>query len=481
MPSDTRARKSTTDPPLPHNPEAERCILGAVLLDNSALPLALKHLHSADFFNALHQRIFRRMIAMAEASQPIDLVTLNEAMHAAGELKDAVEVAYLAQLSDGLPRVSNVEHYAKIVKEKAVLRRFAHAGDKITRAVMDGCDLNVVQSYLRALTSESVEPMKVVGGNGHLSYSFDEFMDEKFAPPDHLIEQLIPRGGSGLIVALPHRLKSWFTTSIAMGATKPGIILGKLEVKRPVRSLLIQVEDFPGQLQWRMRELQGKIPFNAEHLRIIPRCGLNLPDEAWYQNLLREVETFRADLVIMDVLRRIFRGDINSPTDTALFLEQIDRLREATSCAVLLVHHENKKEAEIMTASAGSYNLPGWANVMIQFKRKTQEGHVTHVEIEVDNKLAQSPEPMRMVLDLTSETGIRLENVEDSIGIADARDRLTGAWTIKDLAEALEVHKSNAHRRLKKWLASGVAEKVSSGKRGRMGGMARYHFVGDDV
>jgi hypothetical protein len=481
MPSDSRARKSTTDSPLPHNAEAERSILGAVLLDNSALPLALKHVSSGDFFHTLNQQIFRRMIAMSEANQPIDLVTLNEAMHAAGELKDAVEVAYLAQLSDGLPRVSNVEHYAKIVKEKAVLRRFAHAGDKITRAVLDGSDLNVVQSYLRALSSEIVEPMKVIGGNGHLSYSLLEFVDAQFPTPDHLVEGLVPRGGSVLIVALPHRLKSWFTTTLALASSSAGIVMGKLEVKKPVRTLLIQVEDFPGQLQWRIRQLLPYVDCNPENVRIIPRCGLNLPDEAWYQNLLREVEGFQADHVIMDVVRRIFRGDINSPKDTALFLEQIDRLREATNCAVTLVHHENKKDAEIMTAAAGSYNLPGWANVMIQFKRKTQEAHVTHVEIEVDNKLAQSPEPMRMVLDLTSELPVRLEDVEDSVGIQDARDRLGSEWTVKDLAEALEVHKSNAHRRLKKWLASGIAEKIISGKRGRSGGLARYHFVGSDA
>ena len=426
------------------------------------------------------------MISLAENGVPFDLVILHQAMHDAGELKDAVEVAYLAQLSDGIAvghaRVTNVEHYAKIVKQKAVMRRLAHAGEKLSNAALEpDADINVIQSFLRGLATETVEPLKVVGGNGHLSYSLPEFLQAEFPTPDHLVEGLIPRGGSVLVIALPHRLKSWFTTSLALASTEKGTVLGKLEVKNPVRTLLIQVEDFPGQLQWRIRQLTPYMNINPENVRVIPRCGLNLPEEAWYQNLLREVEQFRADHVIMDVVRRIFRGDINSPKDTAMFLEQIDRLREATNCAVTLVHHENKKDAEIMTAAAGSYNLPGWANVMIQFKRKTQEAHVTHVEIEVDNKLAQSPEPMRMVLDLTSETPVRLEDVEDSVGIQDARDRLGSEWTVRDLAEALEVHKSNAQRRLKKWLASGVAEKVSSGKRGRSGGLAKYHFVGSDA
>jgi hypothetical protein len=154
-------------------------------------------------------------------------------------------------------------------------------------------------------------------------------------------------------------------------------------------------------------------------------------------------------------------------------------LREPFNCAVTVVHHANKKDSELMTAAAGSYNLPGWANVVIEFKRKTSEGAVTHVEIEVDNKLAQSPEPMRMVLDLTSEAPVRVEALEDGTGFPDAMERLGSEWTVRDLAEVLEVHKTNANRRLKKWIASGLVEKISTGKRGRTGGLARYRATGE--
>jgi len=120
--------------------------------------------------------------------------------------------------------------------------------------------------------------------------------------------------------------------------------------------------------------------------------------------------------------------------------------------------------------------------VMIQFKRKVQEpgpDGISHVEIEVDNKLAQSPEPMRMVLDLHSEVPVRLENVEDTSGVRELRDALGAEWTVRDLAEVMNVHKSNAGRRLKKFIAAGVAEKVSGGKKGRRGGLARFRFVGE--
>lgn len=131
-----------------------------------------------------------------------------------------------------------------------------------------------------------------------------------------------------------------------------------------------------------------------------------------------------------------------------------------------------------MYASAGSYNLPGWSNVMIQFKRKREEQGVSHVEIEVDNKLAQSPEPMRMVLDLKSETPVRLENLEESSGLQELRDALGSDWTLRDMSEAMNLPRATAQRRLKKFLVSGVVEKTSGGKRGR-GGLARFRFVGE--
>jgi len=465
--------------PLPQNLDAERSVLGAILLDNSSVSLAMKHVSSGDFFLTQNKIIFQQMLVLREQGTPIDLVTLSESLFQNTKLEAAGGAPYIASLADGLPRVSNIEHYAKIVREKAVLRGMAHLANRITElSLQPNANVTDLLTQFRALPAMQAEPMKVIGGNGHLSYSLVDFLGAEFPTPDHLIEGIMPRGGTALLIALPHRMKSWFTTALALGASQAGMILGgKLEVKNPVRTLLVQVEDFPGVLQWRVRELVTKIPCETSNVRIIPRCGLNLPDEKWYQNLLKETADFKADLVIMDVVRRIFRGDINSPQDTALFLEQVDRLREATNCAVLLVHHENKKDAEIMQAGAGSYNLPGWANVMIQFKRKTQEGHITHVEIEVDNKLAQSPEPMRMVLNLASEEPIRLENVEDSTGISEAQDQLGNEWTVRDLAEVLGVVKSNALRRLKKWMASGTVEKISGGKRGRQGGLARYRFV----
>jgi replicative DNA helicase len=126
--------------PLPHNLEAERSILGAVLLDNHSLNAAVEKLRSEDFFLPQHRQIFQRMIQLAEHQQAIDVVTLMDDLARRGELDSAGGVAYLSQLADGLPRATNVEHYARIVKEKSVLRNLAFSAAAIQEQALAGGD-----------------------------------------------------------------------------------------------------------------------------------------------------------------------------------------------------------------------------------------------------------------------------------------------------------------------------------------------------
>lgn len=100
------APETTLERPLPNNLDAERSVLGAILLNNHALNLAIEKLRPEDFFLDQHRRIFSDMIELGELQQAIDLVTLCDHLQRKGELESAGGAAYLAQLVDGVPRVS---------------------------------------------------------------------------------------------------------------------------------------------------------------------------------------------------------------------------------------------------------------------------------------------------------------------------------------------------------------------------------------
>ncbi|MSO30667.1 MAG: replicative DNA helicase [Acidobacteria bacterium] len=116
---------------LPHNLEAERSVLGAILVHNDAFNSAVQVIQSGDFYRDAHRRIFERMIALNERHQAIDFVTLKEELSRAGDIDEVGGPAYIASLADGVPRATNVEYYSRIVKEKATLRNLIYAANKI--------------------------------------------------------------------------------------------------------------------------------------------------------------------------------------------------------------------------------------------------------------------------------------------------------------------------------------------------------------
>ncbi len=126
MPTDISLDKT-----LPNNLEAERSILGAILLDDKAIHTVVESLKAEDFYLESHRRIFGKMMALTANARAIDIITLKDELQRSEELESAGGPAYLASLTDGLPRAVNIEHYAQIVKEKATLRRLIQISNEI--------------------------------------------------------------------------------------------------------------------------------------------------------------------------------------------------------------------------------------------------------------------------------------------------------------------------------------------------------------
>ena len=106
-------------------------MLGAILVNNEAFNHAAELIDARDFFRDAHRRIFDKMVVLSERGDAIDLVTLKEELSRVGELEAVGGPAYVASLADGVPRSANVEHYARIVKEKSTLRNLIFSANRI--------------------------------------------------------------------------------------------------------------------------------------------------------------------------------------------------------------------------------------------------------------------------------------------------------------------------------------------------------------
>ena len=121
----------------PHNLEAERAVLGACMTTADAWVEASGLLVPTDFYRYAHRRIFEAMLRLSTARVEIDLVTVKNELLKANALDDVDGPAYLASLTDGVPRSTNVAHYAGIVKQKAALRTLIAGANEMLKSAYD--------------------------------------------------------------------------------------------------------------------------------------------------------------------------------------------------------------------------------------------------------------------------------------------------------------------------------------------------------
>lgn len=105
--------------------------MGAILLDNAVCNQAIELLRRDDFFLDSHRRIFDKMVTLTERLMPIDLITLSDELRRAGEFEQIGGATYIASLIDGVPRTDTIEPYAKLVKQKSMLRKLISASQQI--------------------------------------------------------------------------------------------------------------------------------------------------------------------------------------------------------------------------------------------------------------------------------------------------------------------------------------------------------------
>jgi replicative DNA helicase len=170
---------------LPANVEAERSILGAILLDNLAYNEAAEHLKPEDFSLDSHRRIFTRMVDLAESSRPIDMITLVEELDRRKELEAIGDVGYISGLVDGVPDRPSIEHYIKIVRDKALLRGLIHAANAAIARASDQSDpaeeiLNDAEAAIFQLSEKRI-------GRGFMGVQ--EIVKESFGSVDALLQR----------------------------------------------------------------------------------------------------------------------------------------------------------------------------------------------------------------------------------------------------------------------------------------------------
>ena len=130
--------EQTSAQPIPFSEDAEKSVLGSMMLSAEAVDLASEALNTEDFYIPKHRQIFAAMIDINARNGAVDVVTLLEELERRGTADSSGGIEYLTELSIFTPSAANVSNYIKIVEERSIMRRLMHAGTAITRDAMQG-------------------------------------------------------------------------------------------------------------------------------------------------------------------------------------------------------------------------------------------------------------------------------------------------------------------------------------------------------
>ncbi|MBI4164251.1 MAG: replicative DNA helicase [Acidobacteria bacterium] len=243
---------------LPQNLEAERALLGSVLIDNSALNVALENLTKDDFFSDSHRLTFEKMVAISERNRTIDLVTLAEELSKDGLLEKAGGASYLAALTDGVPlgSTASIAEYSRIVKEKSVIRKLINASNNVIARCLEATDdpealIDLAQSQVFEIAEQKV-PSGFLGikdivrsSFGTIDVLFDRGksvtgVETGFVDLDNMTSGLQP-GELVILAARPSLGKTALALNIAAHTATQGNPVGLFSLEMSKESLLIRL------------------------------------------------------------------------------------------------------------------------------------------------------------------------------------------------------------------------------------------------
>jgi replicative DNA helicase len=249
---------AVTEKSLPHNLDAERALLGSILLDNDALNVISGTVSPNDLFAESHRLIFQKIMGLFEKSQTVDVVSLAEELTKAGVLEKTGGVTYLAALSDGVPvgDYSFIGNYARIIKEKSILRRLINASSNVMSRALEASEdtellIDDAQKQIFEIASEKTQSgffgvKEIVKSSfGTIDVLFDRGqrvtgVETGFIDLDSKTSGLQP-GELIIIAARPSMGKTALAMNIAAYAATHGKVVGMFSLEMSKESLLIRL------------------------------------------------------------------------------------------------------------------------------------------------------------------------------------------------------------------------------------------------
>jgi hypothetical protein len=364
------------DAGLPSNVDAEKTVLGAALLDNACIKEILQELEPDDFSLDSNRRICHRMADLYNSGHAVDIVTLVAELEKHKERDSVGGVAYLASLTEGLPRRPVIDEYLRILVDKSILRKImlinsasiARAADQSETALeVFGAlelQLQVIKDRTKALLRRRNPEPFFVGYRTFASTHPDEI--------EWTVEGIIQKDGNGLILGDSGTSKSLLIFDLALHLVG-GVQWFHHKVPSRVKVGLVAREDSPGLSHSRLTRMRaGASESLATFLEYVDledwlyvhtraqRETWSLQKEADIQEIIEATKERGIQFLFFDVFRTLWEGNENDNQETARVLESAKRIGREANCQVCIVHHLSKSDRGTIFDRARGGGINGW-------------------------------------------------------------------------------------------------------------------------
>jgi DnaB helicase-like protein/AAA domain-containing protein len=349
-------RAESSDRSLPASVEAECAILGSILLNNKAYNEAAGTLRPEDFSLDSHRRIYLRMAELVRSLRPVDLVTLVAELENRNELQTVGDAGYVSGLLDGVPDRPSIEHYIRIVKEKALRRGLIHAAENTIKACY-----GATQSLDELLTSSEAEirmlaerHARAAGASRINSWAQIPTLEQlPVGDVNWVVEGMVPTGSVVLWAGESGSYKTWLSLWLSKAVQEGRNFLGRKTVHRPV--LYLDRENPLALIQERCSLLGIH---SSENFRIWGGWQSDGPPLIGDRRLLEIARTMKP-LIVFDSFIRFHGADENSATEMGRIMGEARALANA-GAVVNLQHHKPKAEG---TQYRGSSDIKAGVDV----------------------------------------------------------------------------------------------------------------------
>ncbi len=366
----------------PSNLEAEQAVLGAMLMEASAIPVVTEIIEVDDFYRDLHRKIWTAIITVHAARQAVDIVTIGEWLKRKEILEQCGGVDYLASLIQACPSSANCESYANLVRDLSLKRRAAILSVQATDLAMNGVPAEAAISQLR----RSLEALELrAPQKRQTTFNAQALLSMELPDPAWVVPGLLPQGLS-ILAGNPKLGKSWLSLGLSIAVSTGGGVLGKVTVEQG-DVLYLALEDTARRMQTRLKKILAgqlvelrKAQCDGE-VSDLARLTIELEwptlDRGCVSRLERWLEEHRgtARLVVIDTFQKI-RGSGTTSNATAYGADYeavagLKLLADRFGVAIVLVHHRRKGEGmDDLESISGSYGLTGAADGIWSLKRE---------------------------------------------------------------------------------------------------------------